>query len=559
MIGRLPTRDMAPPDGAIAATYRIAVLGAGVAGGVCASRLSRLPNVATTIYDMGSRGPGGRASCRPVDGKGGSFSPADQGGVSSLSASLHSPLVFDHGVQAFSVSPHNIAVQALVDEWCEAGHVQEWSGRFGALDAASGTLSDEPAADAPFGLLAGRPRYVGSPTMGHVVSGMLDRASAGSASFSALIGCKATKVHFSHEGESTSGARWTVESSDGAERHFDAVVVAGHSASFAAGIANQLPPNHDAAAEEHAAILSAMRRVSYPDGTSPLYALMVAFDEPLGGRAPFDGASVVGSSDLRWISRESSKPRRARADGRELWVALSTEGFALRVADELQEGVPRAQGGVRPTEAQLQTVAQKLLGAMADVLKLDEMPPPAYLHAQRWQAGITRESLNLDPPCAAWEEAGLIACGDWAAASARVEEAARSGLAAADAAQRVCEVARHMRGELFSKTPPPGSERLAARAMSEWPEWKCDAFPASSSGRFQESRWWEARERAAEERCLVTAGRASLWPKGGGPPVEIGAGDWATFRKGFLCTWVVHEPIAKRYAYFDASGEELPP
>lgn len=55
----------------------------------------------------------------------------------------------------------------------------------------------------------------------------------------------------------------------------------------------------------------------------------------------------------------------------------------------------------------------------------------------------------------------------------------------------------------------------------------------------------------------MTAGRATLWPQDGGPPSEIAAGDWATFRRGFLCEWVVHEPIAKRYAYFDEAGEEL--
>lgn len=100
---------------------------------------------------------------------------------------------------------------------------------------------------------------------------------------------------------------------------------------------------------------------------------------------------------------------------------------------------------------------------------------------------------------------------------------------------------------------------LVARAMDEWPEWTCAAFPASPAGRFQESRWWEAagREKAAEERCLVTKGRATLWPEGGGLAVEIGQGDWVTFRRGFQGTWVVHEPFAKRYAYFDADGHEL--
>ena len=45
----------------VTAAYRVAVIGAGVAGSVCATRLAQLPYVATTVYDMGSRGPGGRA------------------------------------------------------------------------------------------------------------------------------------------------------------------------------------------------------------------------------------------------------------------------------------------------------------------------------------------------------------------------------------------------------------------------------------------------------------------------------------------------------------------
>ena len=71
----------------------------------------------------------------------------------------------------------------------------------------------------------------------------------------------------------------------------------------------------------------------------------------------------------------------------------------------------------------------------------------------------------------------------------------------------------------------------------------------SGPGRSERVAAWNAAAqvlavRAAEERCLVTAGRATLWPVGGGPPFEIRQGDWATFRRGFLCTWVVHEPIA---------------
>ena len=55
----------------------------------------------------------------------------------------------------------------------------------------------------------------------------------------------------------------------------------------------------------------------------------------------------------------------------------------------------------------------------------------------------------------------------------------------------------------------------------------------------------------------MTAGSATLWPQGALPPVHMQAGDWVSFRRGFLCSWVVHEDIAKRYAYFDDTGTQL--
>lgn len=401
--------------------YRIAVIGAGVAGGTCASRLLRLPGVHTTIYDMGSRGPGGRACSRPVDGKGGSFSPADRGGASSLSAP-QLDLTFDHGVQAFTVRDPEVA--ELVAEWCRAGHVQRWQGRFGQLDATSGLFTRTALFAASgaevFAPLAGEnlPLYVGVPTMSGLVSGMLEaaaaeaEAAAAGAALTTLWGCKATEVRHAVEGHSPSGARWSVASSDGQERHFDAVVLAGHAASMAAGVAATLPGIAPAAEEEaaageeeaeeatpyayatpeeararleapqgrrggrgeeeaaggtggegeDAALLRRLRGVSYPKGVSPLYALMVAFEAPIGDAAPFEGAYVANSRALRWITRDTSKPGRARPPGdcRELWVALSTESFAREVAGRRGGAGPDAQGGARPTERQLQARARSM-------------------------------------------------------------------------------------------------------------------------------------------------------------------------------------------------------
>ena len=141
---------------------------------MCSSRLALLPGVHVTIYDMGSRGPGGRASDRPVDGSGGSFSPADRGGASSMRAgTTPSSLTFDHGVQGFTVeSPE---VQELLGA-CSGGHVQRWSGRFGLLE--DGAFTERIAADADaFSLLSGRPVFVGVPSMSGLVRAMLAQAA----------------------------------------------------------------------------------------------------------------------------------------------------------------------------------------------------------------------------------------------------------------------------------------------------------------------------------------------------------------------------------------------
>ena len=96
-------------------------------------------------------------------------------------------------------------------------------------------------------------------------------------------------------------------------------------------------------------------------------------------------------------------------------------------------------------------------------------------------------------------------------------------------------------------------------AAAGWPVWRARDGGANAAGRFQESAWWEARPGAAEERCHVLDGRATLRPDGGGAPVEIRGGDWVVFRKGFSCEWIVEEPIRKRYAYSTAAGAAWEP
>jgi hypothetical protein len=89
-------------------------------------------------------------------------------------------------------------------------------------------------------------------------------------------------------------------------------------------------------------------------------------------------------------------------------------------------------------------------------------------------------------------------------------------------------------------------------ASAGWPVWTCKAMP-DPAGSFKESEWWVGKEGVGEERCFVTQGAASLILEGG-LVVQIQAGDWVVFLKGFAGRWEVDEDIAKRYAYYLEDG-----
>ncbi|KAF6255591.1 hypothetical protein COO60DRAFT_1272426 [Scenedesmus sp. NREL 46B-D3] len=71
--------------------------------------------------------------------------------------------------------------------------------------------------------------------------------------------------------------------------------------------------------------------------------------------------------------------------------------------------------------------------------------------------------------------------------------------------------------------------------VSRWPTWGCEAstFP------------WSYAE---NETCYVLQGRVLVTPDGG-EPVEVQAGDMATFPAGMSCMWDVKEAINKHYKF----------
>ncbi len=82
---------------------RIAIVGAGMAGLACASRLSG-PGISVALFDK-ARGPGGRMSTRRID------TPLGQAS-------------FDHGAQYFTA--RGASFRAQVDQWAMDGVVAPW-------------------------------------------------------------------------------------------------------------------------------------------------------------------------------------------------------------------------------------------------------------------------------------------------------------------------------------------------------------------------------------------------------------------------------------------------
>lgn len=138
---------------------KVAVIGSGISGAVCASNLAS-NGISVTIFDSG-RGPGGRMSQRREISEDGT------------------ELLFDHGAPYFTAS--NADVLGLIRGWEARGLVAEWKENFGSFDCITKkfvdiekeglskkyvglpgmnsicrALSHEPGVESKFGVTVGR-------------------------------------------------------------------------------------------------------------------------------------------------------------------------------------------------------------------------------------------------------------------------------------------------------------------------------------------------------------------------------------------------------------------
>ena len=79
----------------------------------------------------------------------------------------------------------------------------------------------------------------------------------------------------------------------------------------------------------------------------------------------------------------------------------------------------------------------------------------------------------------------------------------------------------------------PGTERLKALHVTDWPIWtkEVSEFP------------WFYDE---PEMCYLLEGEVVVTPEGG-EPVTLSKGDFVTFPAGMACTWKILKGVKKHY------------
>ncbi|XP_026417069.1 uncharacterized protein LOC113312534 [Papaver somniferum] len=361
---------------------RIAVIGCGISGSVCASTLAK-NGMSVTMFDQG-RGPGGRMSQRremTEDGK---------------------ELMFDHGAPFFTITDNG--VMDLVREWEQRGFVAEWKEKFGSFDFATAKFGE---ADSVFHLThffmeeSTRKKYVGIPGMNSICKTLCNEPGV-----EPKFGVTVANIQWLEETNS-----WSLIDLNGqALGHFDGLVASHNS------IVNLWPSTGRKSPLDLTVFPElAVKLKNTP--AIPRFALMLAFPEHLSS-IPVKGFSFKNSEVLSWAYCDSSKPGRSASS--ECWVLHSTEEYARTIISQT--------GLQKPSNLLLTEVAEKMLN---EFLRIDsQIPKPFFTRAHRWGGAFPATAVAEDEKCL-WDASKKLAiCGDFCV-SPNVQGAVVSGVAAA--------------------------------------------------------------------------------------------------------------------------------
>ncbi|XP_078437128.1 FAD/NAD(P)-binding oxidoreductase family protein isoform X2 [Wolffia australiana] len=373
-----------------AAASRVAVVGAGISGAVCASMLAGR-GISVTVFDSG-RGPGGRMSQRRESTEAGD-------------------LVFDHGAPYFTIA--NEEAMDLVTSWERMGVVAQWNERFGCFDVSTSKFVDlENDGE--------KKKYVGVPGMNSVCKALCSHPGI-QTKFQTTIG----KLDWLEGMDS-----WLLSGSGGESLgYFDSVIVSDKSlfSSRHSTLTGRPPPlelvlftgvlEHGDFIDTN--IVPRLAEKLHDIPVRPCYALMLSFSEPLP-EIPVKGFAFKNSKTLNWAFCDSSKPgRQYTTPLSECWVVHSTAEYA--------DGIISRTGLKKHSATVLSEIAEELFREFEGTGLVKTRP--FFMKAHRWGSAFPASAIGGEDLCL-WDESRRLAiCGDFCA-SPSIEGALLSGLRA---------------------------------------------------------------------------------------------------------------------------------
>ncbi|XP_047968374.1 renalase isoform X1 [Salvia hispanica] len=356
---------------------KVAVIGSGISGAVCASILAK-NGISVTIFES-ARGPGGRMSQRREhceDGR---------------------ELSFDHGAPYFTLNAANSELQSLVNAWESRGLVAHWKAKFGSFDYSSRSFVNVDEDQEV------NTRYVGVPGMNSVCKALCQEPGI-ETRFGHTIG----RLDWLMDQNA-----WSLTSIDGQDvGHFMGVVATDKNTFLSrfTDVTGKQPPI-DLSSDSG----DSFQIKEIP--ASPRFALMLAFSEPLSS-IPIKGFSFKNSEILSWAHCDSSKPGRSTTSER--WVLHSTAKYAELIISQA--------GLQKPSPALLTKVAEELFQEFQRT-GID-IAQPFFKKAHRWGSAFPAVSIAREEKCLWVEKRRLAICGDFCMMP-NVEGAISSGIAAA--------------------------------------------------------------------------------------------------------------------------------
>jgi predicted NAD/FAD-dependent oxidoreductase len=350
----------------------VAVIGGGISGLVCASRLVQL-GLQPTVFDTGRREVGGRCSTRQIK----------SGGISYLA---------DHSAQYFVATDPRF--QRLVDYLLGEGAVRTWNGPVGT------TKNRSFKADSGQKFIGAR----GMQSVAQCLAKPLDVRRP--------IWVSAVEWDVSSE-------KWGVYNGSETAGMFDYICVA-HNGKCADRLIKTagIPRIHRLLKTQFGAKL---RRPDQTDMQLCSLWVMVAVFPADAVKVPFEGARVEGEAGdtISWVANNTAKLS-GEPGGGQCWTIVSSRQFGQKFKCPQEAIPPKREAEVT---ALLTQAFEKVVGAKHGTLR------PSLVKLQLWGAAVP---LNVAGGECAFESASQAGiCGDWFTAPS-IEGASISGMALAE-------------------------------------------------------------------------------------------------------------------------------